>query len=62
LNHLDEAGAQGWELVSVAVAATGDVAIPEGINWQRDITTTVVRGTQVVLVCFKRPLAPSVDR
>jgi hypothetical protein len=57
--HLDKAGEQGWELVSVSVASTGDVAIPNStFEAARGnvVRSTYVSGTTLVLACFKRPL------
>jgi hypothetical protein len=59
LAHLNEAGEQGWELVSVTVAATPEVAIPQSTfePFQGQVVRTqVMAGTQMWLVCFKRPI------
>lgn len=59
LAHLNDAGAQGWELVSVSVAATPDVAIPQSTFEPAQgqvVRSQVVSGTQMWLVCFKRPI------
>jgi hypothetical protein len=57
--HLSAAGAQGWELVSVTVAATSNVAIPHSSGYGNDtaITSDILYGGQVWVTCFKRPLA-----
>jgi len=59
LAHLNEAGAQGWELVNVSVAATSDVAVPHSdTRWgdRRVITSDYIAGRQTWIACFKRPV------
>jgi hypothetical protein len=59
LGHLNEAGEQGWELVGVTVAAVPEVAIPQSTfePFQGQVVRThVMSGTQMWLVCFKRPI------
>jgi hypothetical protein len=58
LSHLDAAGQQGWELVSVSLATTGDIAIPPDRIGNR-LNSTIISGSQLVMVCFKRPLPPA---
>ena len=59
LAHLNEAGAQGWELVGVSIATTGDVAVPSTtfeLGAGPVVRSTYINGTQLWLACFKRPL------
>ena len=60
--HLDKAGEQGWELVSVSVASTGDVAVPNTtfeLGRGNVVRSTYVSGATLLLACFKRPLPPT---
>lgn len=53
--HLNDAGAQGWELVSVTVGVTSSVVVPH-TEFGGRTTSDVVPGGQVWVTCFKRPL------
>jgi hypothetical protein len=60
LAHMDGAGAQGWELVNVSVAMSGDVAVPHstGIGMNQGIVSEYIAGRQVWIACFKRLIPP----
>jgi hypothetical protein len=60
--HLNEAGEQGWELVSAMLSVTPGVAIPQSTfePFQGQVIRThVTPGDHTWVVCFKRPLLPT---